>query len=874
MLTKGAIIMKTYFYLIALVACMFPIVGSIAEEIQPVIPIAQELKKRMPEWMPKIVKHYESGSPELVIFYEEDENEVLQPVKRIRFYEDSKPHEETDLIHVAEGSPAHQKYSTTIVPHGVSMHFSPQGSIKEVLYFDRGLLHGTCMKYYLNGDIHSSMVYNQGERNGEAVRFYENGKKAEECTYRSDKLEGEYISYFQNGNQEKIIPHTNGKPHGRAVHFYENRQIRHYFNFVEGELQSGHETPAIMTYDEEGNLYETQNFQCGKPSGSYIKYHKNGRESYHAEYVDGKIHGIEYFYSPDGLVIGKGRYEMGKRFGKHWRNHIDGSIAFLAEYDSYGHLTQPIVEFDQKGSKISEYSIVEDKLDGNIKKWSENGVLLIDCRYNNGQFDGTQKEYYPSGQLKFSAQYKNGVKNGEIAEWFEDGSLSFYANFKENIQEGDAIENYRSGSPKNRSFYKNGKLHGAYQEWYPNGTLKVDTCYIDGKREGQHRIWNEVNQLLLEVSYKNDLPVGIMHSYYDNGQLKERGEFAEDGKRHGLYEEFYENGVLKLCLHYKDNNVHGKVQGWYEDKSLAYLRHFENGVPVGEQIEYHRFTGNPSRISYFNSDGHMDGEQRTFYENGNCSTIITYKDGTLHGHKARWDEHGNLREESFYENGKLEGRFFERDNEGREVYLHYHKNKKNGLYEIYYPYTPEEEKVCALRGTFKSNKLEGKVIEYNEAGMIVSETQYENGVKSDISTLFDGKGNKVIEIHFAKDKRHGPATYFFPNGKIYKQATFVDDKKEGKETTYDIQGKILSVYCYHNDKLHGFSQHWNNKGVLIFEGEYFDGMKHGIFNKYYEDGTPYVLQFFQMDQLHGTKQMYDKFGQVTEFRYNNGEKLQ
>ena len=196
--------MQTYFYLIAFLMYIFPIFGNSIGEIQTVTPVAQELKKRMPEWMPRIVKHYENGSPEIVIFYEEDEEEVMQPVKRIRFYEDSKPLEETDLTQVVEGSPGYQKFSSTVVPHGMSVYFSPQGSIKEIFFFDRGLLHGTCSKYYSDGHLHSSMIYKQGEPDGEAVRFYEDGKKAEECIYRSGKLEGDYISYFPNGNQQKI----------------------------------------------------------------------------------------------------------------------------------------------------------------------------------------------------------------------------------------------------------------------------------------------------------------------------------------------------------------------------------------------------------------------------------------------------------------------------------------------------------------------------------------------------------------------------------------------------------------------------------------------------------------------------------------------
>ena len=58
---------------------------------------------------------------------------------------------------------------------------------------------------------------------------------------------------------------------------------------------------------------------------------------------------------------------------------------------------------------------------------------------------------------------------------------------------------------------------------------------------------------------KNNILNGLHKEFYENGQLKEKGNFIA-GKEDGLHEEFYENGKIWI----RRNFVDGKINGLYE----------------------------------------------------------------------------------------------------------------------------------------------------------------------------------------------------------------------------------------------------------------------------------------------------------------------
>ena len=62
---------------------------------------------------------------------------------------------------------------------------------------------------------------------------------------------------------------------------------------------------------------------------------------------------------------------------------------------------------------------------GQIKEYYDNGKILYEGEYLNGERNGKGKEYYPDGQLEFEGEYLNGKKwNGKGYNYF-NGNLEF-----------------------------------------------------------------------------------------------------------------------------------------------------------------------------------------------------------------------------------------------------------------------------------------------------------------------------------------------------------------------------------------------------------------------------------------------------------------
>ena len=110
---------------------------------------------------------------------------------------------------------------------------------------------------------------------------------------------------------------------------------------------------------------------------------------------------------------------------------------------------------------------------------------------------------------------------------------------------------------------------------------------------------------------------GIVQTYYENGQLKENGEII-NGKKLGLWKEFFQDGQLYISSNWEENLRHGVTKVYFEN------------------------SGNLQTIERYEK-GKLNGLMETFYENGNRSIIQYYENG--HAHKREYfDEFGNLKE--------------------------------------------------------------------------------------------------------------------------------------------------------------------------------------------------------------------------------------
>lgn len=68
--------------------------------------------------------------------------------------------------------------------------------------------------------------------------------------------------------------------------------------------------------------------------------------------------------------------------------------------------------------------------------------------------------------------------------------------------------------------------------------------------------------------------------YYPNGQIQQEGEF-KDGRRHGKWISYFENGNKWSLNSYDIGNLDGEYKTWYENGELNVEGYYTNGQPSG-----------------------------------------------------------------------------------------------------------------------------------------------------------------------------------------------------------------------------------------------------------------------------------------------------
>ena len=85
-----------------------------------------------------------------------------------------------------------------------------------------------------------------------------------------------------------------------------------------------------------------------------------------------------------------------------------------------------------------------------------------------------------------------------------------------------------------------------------NGDLVSKGNYKDGKKEGLWEQYYRNGQLLWKINYEDGKQEdGLFLIFYADGNLREMQTYI-DGKRNGLSERYHQNGQLKYKENYKD----------------------------------------------------------------------------------------------------------------------------------------------------------------------------------------------------------------------------------------------------------------------------------------------------------------------------------
>jgi antitoxin component YwqK of YwqJK toxin-antitoxin module len=268
--------------------------------------------------------------------------------------------------------------------------------------------------------------------------------------------------------------------------------------------------------------------------------------------------------------------------------------------------------------------------------------LLSSCGDNNSLYieldalkDYTEKDFLYEDNKSDELINLDGSETiffGSVAEF---GALTFYNADHKLIGEGSYEYNELGVISSNDILYKfnilNGKVHG---------NLKM------------LRTQEEIEGSFINNKFNND-------SYKIRGlELIVEASFYQ-GMMHGRYRSF-EKGQLLCTGNYVFNRK------------------------VGEFRSYDPTTGALAEIANYSESGKLDGEQKTFYENGNVKKMETYDNGNLQAYNF-YNDSGTMIEEMTNNNGVQKVRVLDSLTQTRLEYTFNEKeNKFTGDFYIKY----------------------------------------------------------------------------------------------------------------------------------------------------------------------------------------------
>lgn len=456
------------------------------------------------------------------------------------------------------------------------------------------------------------------------------------------------------------------------------------------------------------------------------------------------------------------------------------------------------VFFYDNGAKSSEGNMRDGKADGYWKNYYKNGNLKIEGNRKNFQLDSTWKFYSEKGKITKAVNYAEGKKNGYTLNYDTSQRVSSRETFVNDIKQGNTWS------------------------YYPSGKTKQVTPYLKGKPDGLAYEYSEDSVVISIMKYQG----GILAS------IERLNRKDENGKKQGVWKEFYEDGKLKSEKKYKDDLVDGYVKSYDKKGNLQNTEKFNNGKEVKNAPE--------------------------------LAKLDVYKD--------------------FYEDGtmKYEGGYIN----GMPVGTHYHYRQKYMCDSL--PVARDDTSdvmikkyVCRNRAVPDSaiTYLEGIKIEYGAVDSMRNRigiwSEYHN------SGEFRGKGL------YANDKRIGDWIFYYPNGQVEQRGKY--DKKgraQGEWKWFYENGALMREEFYIDNLRNGMMTDYTEDGKIITKGEYIDDMQEGLWiyetpeyraiGKYVNDKPDSLWKSYYMPKeklkFEGRFLNGDEDGQHTWY-YENGKKM-
>jgi antitoxin component YwqK of YwqJK toxin-antitoxin module len=504
--------------------------------------------------------------------------------------------------------------------------------------------------------------------------------------------------------------------------------------------------------------------------------------------------------------------------------------------------------------------------------WMQYYVPFYTQVYKNGEFNTLVNYIFSGLDIKSVKSYNQKNKKDIDALTTEAGK------YLDDIRRTEAItytdrtaDNYKyyfgddglSGIGKWRNDGKDNILFGPWEFYYDDGQLRSKGNLDDNSNKtGEWMFYHGNGNLKEKTTYVNDQAEGNSTGWFDNGNISEQDVYKQ-GKLNGEIKTYFFNAMPKTIEHYTDDQKNEEMKAYTFDGFLNYVANYKNDEEEGLATLY--------------------------YKNGKTKEIKNYSAGKLNGAYKHYSEKGFLDMEGSYSNDKPAGQWKEYyDSNVIKAEYAYSDGGMDGIYKSYFENGKLSETI-----SYSNGKMDGKEEDFDEDGIKYGEATYEKGrlrelvffdktgkvINSSTTrkgaadlTFFDADGNKTSEGYYNKDGyADGKSTYYFKSGKIKSELTYKSGARDGIRTLHYLDGTISEKLNFTDDKEDGLLTAYYPNGKLKYAGNYVAGDKQGEHQKFNAFGTPTSTAYFLNDELDGYVVYYSANGKKeNEEKYRTG----
>ena len=182
--------------------------------------------------------------------------------------------------------------------------------------------------------------------------------------------------------------------------------------------------------------------------------------------------------------------------------------------------TTEVEVLGEDGTLVERYTIrkADSTRHGPATAYDQDGVLMEESVYVDGELEGLRKRYYPDGTLQAEETLVAGKLQGPYRSYYPNGQVEVESQYVDHSIEGMLTAYYRDGAKKEEVTMASSMAVGPFTEWHPNGELKAEGQYVrGGKEQGELLLYDERG----ELERKMDCDVGLCRTTWPAELVKQ-----------------------------------------------------------------------------------------------------------------------------------------------------------------------------------------------------------------------------------------------------------------------------------------------------------------------------------------------------------------